>query len=122
VVHAGWRGLAAGVIDEAVAAVRAAGGSSVAAALGPCIHPECYEFSPADLDSVAALLGDGVRSLTADGRPALDLPAAVRGALHAAGADLVHSVDACTACEADRFYSHRARAERERQAVVAWLT
>ena len=79
--HAGWRGLMAGVIPRTVDRMRALGAGEITAALGPCIHAECYEFSPDDLDTVAARLGDGVRSLTRGGAPALDVPAAVRAAL-----------------------------------------
>ena len=118
-VHAGWRGLRAGVVDAAVGAMRDLGATEVVAALGPCVHAECYEFSDADLDAVAADLGDGVRGVTAEGRPALDVPAAVRAALDRAGARLVHDVDVCTACSTEH-YSHRARRELERQAVVVW--
>ena len=56
-VHAGWRGLLAGVVEATVAAMRARGAGDVVGALGPCIHPECYEFSDADLDAVAAAYG-----------------------------------------------------------------
>ena len=119
-VHAGWRGLLAGVVDRAVEAMRKLGAGEVMAALGPCIHAGCYEFSEAELDVVAADLGDGVRSVTAGGRPALDVPAAVRSALHRTGARLVHDVDVCTSCSAGH-WSHRARQELERQAVVVWL-
>jgi YfiH family protein len=118
-VHAGWRGLVAGVVDAAVAAMRDLGATDVVGALGPCIHAECYEFSAADLDTVAAELGEGVRSVSADNRPALDVPAAVRAAMERSGARLVHDVDVCTACSAEH-YSHRARSELERQAVVVW--
>ena len=76
-VHVGWRGLVAGVVEAAVDAMRALGASAVVAGLGPTIHPCCYAFGPADLDVVAAVAGAGVRAVTADGRPALDLPAAV---------------------------------------------
>jgi YfiH family protein len=119
-VHAGWRGLVAGVVGEAVATMRRLGATDVVAALGPCIHVECYEFSDADLATVAAELGDGVRGVTSGGRPALDVPAAVRVALERAGARLVHDVDVCTSCSTEH-WSHRARAERQRQAVVVWL-
>lgn len=119
-VHAGWRGLVTGVIARAVDQMRALGAGEVEAALGPCIHAECYEFSARDLDAVAAVLGDGVRAVTATGTPALDVPAAVRAALEGAGVRLVRDVDVCTACSAEH-YSHRARGELERQAVVVWV-
>ena len=45
-VHAGWRGLVDGVVERAVKAMRDNGATEVVAALGPCIGPECYEFSP----------------------------------------------------------------------------
>jgi copper oxidase (laccase) domain-containing protein len=91
----------------------------VVAALGPCIHAECYEFSDTDLAAVAAALGDEVRGVTSTGAPALDVPAAVRAALAGVDVQLVHDVDVCTACSTAH-YSHRARAELERQAVVVW--
>jgi copper oxidase (laccase) domain-containing protein len=120
-VHAGWRGLTAGVIEGAVATMRELGATRVVGALGPCIHPECYEFSPDDLDQVVAACGDGARGRTTDGRPALDIPAAVSAALLGAGATPVAGVDACTAC-GDGYFSHRARGDRGRQALVVWST
>jgi len=57
---------------------------------------------------------------TAAGGPALDLPAGVRGALLAAGVDEITFVGGCTACGPDAF-SHRARADEGRQAVLAWI-
>ena len=119
-VHAGWAGLAAGVVARAVEAMRRLGASTVDAALGPCIHAECYEFGPSELDRLAEVLGDGVRGRTAAGRPALDLTAAVAAALDGAGAALVADEGVCTACAADQCFSHRARAETERQAMLAW--
>ena len=125
VAHAGWKGLAEGVIAATVDAMRAHGATAIEAALGPCIHPSCYEFSPSDLDEVASRLGDHVRATTADGRPALDLPGAVRHELVRAGVALVDDVDRCTACDVDdtgapRWFSHRARSDEARQALVQW--
>lgn len=120
-VHAGWRGLVAGVIPAAVEALRRLDPDGpVTATLGPCIHAECYEFSPDDLDAVAAVLGAGVRARTAAGAPALDVPAAVRAALTGAGVTDVRDVDVCTSCSAGH-WSHRARQDPERQAAVVWL-
>lgn len=118
-VHAGWRGLMAGVVGSAAGAMRALGASRIEGALGPCIHAECYEFSPADLDAVAASLGPVVRARTATGRPALDLPEAVRASLRAADVELVADEDVCTACSPAHF-SYRARGERQRMALVVW--
>jgi YfiH family protein len=118
-VHAGWRGLVAGVVERAVDTLRASGARHVTAALGPCIHPECYEFSAADLDTVAARLGEPLRGRTASGGPALDIPAAVRAALDAVDVDLVHDAAVCTACSSAH-YSYRARGESARQAMVVY--
>jgi copper oxidase (laccase) domain-containing protein len=105
-VHAGWRGVAAGVVEAAVAEVRRRSPGPVRAVLGPCIHPGCYEFSPADLDPIAARLGPEVVGTTAAGQPALDLPRALHLSLAGAGVTDVTDVDVCTACSADHF-SHR---------------
>ncbi len=105
-VHAGWRGIAAGVLEAAVAEVRRRSEGPVRAVLGPCIHPECYEFSPADLEPIARRLGAEVAGVTAAGRPALDVPGAVRSALAGVGVADLTDVGVCTACSADHF-SHR---------------
>ncbi len=118
-VHAGWRGLLDGVVEAAVDRMRDLGASDVVGALGPCIHAGCYEFSVTDLDAVAAAYGDAVRGTTSEGRPALDLPGGIGAALARAGARSVPGVDACTAC-GGRWFSHRARADRGRQALVVW--
>jgi len=105
-VHAGWRGVAAGVLEVAVAEVRQRSSGPVRAVLGPCIHPECYEFSPADLEPIVERLGPDVVGRTSAGQPALDVPRAIRLALAGAGVTDLTDVDVCTACSADHF-SHR---------------
>jgi hypothetical protein len=97
--------------------MRGLGATDIEAALGPCIHPCCYEFSAADLER----FDPAVRGATRDGAPALDVPAAVRLVVGRAGARLVHDEDRCTACD-DGWFSHRARGEAERQAMVVWLS
>ena len=119
VAHAGWRGVTAGVIEATVAEMEALGATAIEAAVGPCIHAECYEFGAGELDEIAARLGDTVRATTTEGTPALDLPAAVRVALQRAGVDAVTDVGVCTACSQDHF-SWRARRELQRQATVVW--
>jgi polyphenol oxidase len=117
--HAGWRGLAAGVLEHTVAAMRDLGATDIVAVLGPCIRPGCYEFGAADLDAVVERLGPVVRGVTSTGRPALDVPAAVRAALAGAGVGDVRDTGVCTACSGDH-HSHRARGDAGRQAMVVW--
>jgi copper oxidase (laccase) domain-containing protein len=118
--HAGWRGLLEGVLPATVSAMRRAGAVTIEAALGPCIHPECYEFSAGDLALLALALGDEVRGRTSGGQPALDVPAAVRAALAGVDVELTYDAGVCTACSAEHF-SHRARKDAERQAGVIWI-
>ena len=115
-VHAGWRGLAAGVLDEGVAALRDVGaGGPVVAAIGPGAGGCCYE------------VGDEVRDAFADVPEAMlgrnvDLKAVALARLRAAGVDEVHDTGLCTMCDA-RFFSHRRdHGTTGRQGGVAWLT
>jgi hypothetical protein len=104
VVHAGWRGLAAGVLEAGVAATGA-----VAAAIGPGIGPCCYE------------VGDDVRAVFGTSERTLDLKTVARERLRAAGVAEVHDCGLCTACDAERFFSHRRdRGVTGRQAGLAW--
>jgi polyphenol oxidase len=122
VAHAGWRGLADGVIDVAVDAIESTGTRVDAAVLGPCIHACCYEFGADDLERVAAGVGAPVSAVTGstawDTR-ALDLPAAVGAGLARRGVAL-DIVGTCTGCDR-RYRSHRRRADVERHALVAWF-
>lgn len=120
-VHAGWRGLMGGVVEAAAGAMRDLGATTLYGAVGPTIHPECYPFSEADLSRVAAGYGDEVRATASNGQPALDLPGTVAAAFQRAGIRAVPGLDACTACD-DRYFSHRERADPERQGLVVWST
>ncbi|HEX5267620.1 MAG TPA: polyphenol oxidase family protein [Acidimicrobiales bacterium] len=118
-VHAGWRGVVAGVVQAAADAMRRAGARAVTGALGPCIHAECYEFGASELGAVESAVGRPVGGRTSWGTSALDLPAAVAAAADSAGIDVVFSSPVCTACSPD-LYSYRAREDAERQALVVW--
>jgi YfiH family protein len=118
--HAGWRGLAAGVLHETVSAMRGLGATRIDAVVGPCIHAECYEFGTADLDALASSFGATVVATTSWGTPALDLPAAARAALVADGVSVIDVGSPCTACD-ERYWSHRARRDRERHGMAVWL-
>jgi polyphenol oxidase len=104
VVHAGWRGLAAGMLEGGVEATGA-----VAAAIGPGIGPCCYE------------VGDDVRAVFGTSERTLDLKAIARTRLEAAGVRDIHDCGLCTSCDAERFFSHRRdRGVTGRQAGLAW--
>jgi YfiH family protein len=117
--HAGWRGLAAGVLHQTVHTMRALGATHIDAFLGPCIHVECNEFGRRDLDRLIEQFGSVVEGISARSRPALDLPAAVGAALALDGVQLAPMSQPCTACD-ERFWSHRARADRARQGMAVW--
>ncbi len=119
VVHAGWRGLVAGVIDRAAGELAAVAGAPVATLVGPCIGPAAYEFGPGDLDEAVAALGPEVRATTAWGTPALDVPRAVALVCRRLGWPEPVGVPPCTSD--DRWFSHRVRADTGRQVTVAWL-
>ncbi|HWC47631.1 MAG TPA: polyphenol oxidase family protein [Solirubrobacterales bacterium] len=111
VVHAGWRGLAGGIVEAAAEAV----GATVAT-IGPGIGPCCYEVGDEVLDAFSDL-GDGV----ADGR-LLDLPEVARRKMAQAGVERVESAGLCTSCEGELFFSHRRDHGRTgRQAGIAWI-
>jgi YfiH family protein len=116
-VHAGWRGLLAGVVEAGVETLRRRGAGRVRAVIGPCISPAHYEFGAGELDGVAGRLGASVRGRTADGADALDLRAGVHAALARVGVDDRTDVDVCTYASADHF-SHRRDGVTGRQALV----
>ena len=98
VLHAGWRGLAEGVVEAGVRALSDDSSQDLAAIVGPAIGPCCYEVGP----EVSSLFDD---DLTVDRR--LDLWTAAERALRRAGVDRVERIDLCTRDHPDLFFSHR---------------
>ena len=96
VLHAGWRGLAEGIVASGVAALGAESG--LAAVVGPAIGPCCYEVGPEVSSLYDADLTRGRK---------LDLWTASERALRAAGVERVRRVDLCTRCHPELFFSHR---------------
>lgn len=118
VIHAGWRGLMAGIVETAGTNLIEAAGRPVAAMLGPCIAPEDYEFGRIELDQMVDRFGAEVEKATMTGSPALDVPAAVGVACERAGWDAPRR----PASTSDpRWFSHRTRGDVGRQTAVAWL-
>jgi YfiH family protein len=115
-VHAGWRGLAAGVVAagvEALASAAGVGPEQLLAAIGPHIGPCCYEVDDAVLDALAArheqALERALRPARA-GHAMLDLGALVGEALERAGVPqpaVGRAAASCTCCDSRRFHSYR---------------
>jgi YfiH family protein len=111
-LHCGWRGLAAGIVEKALARFD----EPPAAAIGPGIGQCCYEVGPEVLAAFSDL--DGV----AKGRM-LDLRGVARRKLEAAGVTRIEEVDLCTSCRSDLFFSHRRdNGVTGRQGGIAWLS
>jgi len=116
-VHAGWRGLAAGVLAEGVAAVRELGAQGeVRAVIGPGAGPCCYETGP---EVHAAFEPYGPAARNGDNA---DLKHVARRQLECAAVSDVHDVSLCTMCAAEGlFFSHRRDGGvTGRQAGVVW--
>ena len=120
-VHAGWRGLRSGVIAAAARSMRALGAGALQAYTGPSIGPECYEFGGEELDSMVAAFDDSIIAVTSSGAVGLDVRAAVAIELRRNGIEHVGGSDACTACRGELFWSHRARMDTGRQALLCWI-
>jgi YfiH family protein len=122
IAHAGWRGLAAGVV-EAVVARMGVPPAGLVAWLGPAIGPRAYEvgqdvhdaFVAADPDAAQAFAPRGA------GRYLADLYALARRRLAAAGVAAVHGGGFCTHAERDRFYSYRRDRTTGRFASLVWM-
>jgi len=119
--HAGWRGLAAGVIEATVRAL-AVPPASLIAWLGPAISPEHFEVGP---EVRAAFLAVDPEAATAfvenaRGRYQADLYRLARLRLERAGVSAVFGVQACTFADANRYFSHRREGPTGRQATLIW--
>jgi YfiH family protein len=115
-VHCGWRGLAGGIVEEGVLAMREVGAEGpVAAVVGAGARGCCYEVGEEVLEHFEDVPGARV------GERNLDLPAVAAAKLAEAGVAQVHDVGLCTMCRNDLFFSHRADGGvTGRQAGVVW--
>jgi polyphenol oxidase len=114
-LHAGWRGLLEGVVGSGV---RALGGGDLVAAVGPGIGPCCYEVRSDVADPYRLRFGSAAFS-----GDKLDLWTVAERVLYEAGVHAVERVDLCTACNPDRFFSHRRDgAVTGRQGVMGYVT
>ncbi|WP_343729505.1 peptidoglycan editing factor PgeF [Duganella sp.] len=129
--HAGWRGLAAGVLENTVETMRAAGAGDLVAWMGPAIGQYQFEVGPEVRQAFlqGALDASGVRHVEAafsaiDGKPGkflADIYGLGRYLLHRAGVAEVHGGEFCTVSNSGRFYSYRRDGVTGRQATLIWI-
>jgi YfiH family protein len=122
--HAGWRGLAAGVIDNTVAAIRRCGipAEAILAYIGPGIGPAAFEVG----EEVRAAFVSRDRAAASAFRPhatgkwLADLPALARGALERSGVTAIYGGNLCTYSDPERFFSYRRDKVTGRMAALIW--
>lgn len=118
-VHAGRPGMAAGVVPETLARMRALGAETIHAIIGPSVCPRCYEV-PAELRDAVAAVEPVAASVSVSGTPALDVAGAVAEQLRREGAVIDHFSRTCTK-ESEDLYSYRRQQRTGRFAGVIWL-
>ncbi|WP_395408616.1 peptidoglycan editing factor PgeF [Pseudoduganella sp. UC29_106] len=124
--HAGWRGLAAGVLEDTVEAMRTAGAGQISAWLGPAIGPQKFEVGQEVKDAFVARSADAAIAFrrapgSAEGKHLADIYALARQSLARAGVARISGGDRCTVTEADVFYSYRRDRVTGRQATLIWI-
>ena len=121
--HAGWRGLAAGVLEATVAAMRTPA-SGLVAWLGPAAGPEAYEIGAEVFDAFVSRdpRAQAAFVATRPGHWRVDLYALARLRLTEAGVVAVRGGDRCTISDPRRFFSHRRDGRSGRIATLAWMT
>ena len=119
VAHAGWRGMAAGILGRSIAEFERPSG--VLGVIGPAIGPCHYEVGEDVALAVASGSGAGVVGDRREGRRYLDLPRTAAKAFRATGVRSIEVSDLCTACLPDRFFSHRRDGLTGRQALVSMV-
>ncbi len=123
VAHAGWRGLASGVLPAVVAAMGGDPGDLLAW-IGPAIDSAAYEVG-ADVRAVFVAADSGADACftpNGRGRWQADLYGLARRSLEAAGVSAIYGGNFCTYSETERFYSHRREAPCGRMATLIWLS
>lgn len=120
--HAGWRGLAAGVIEATVEALGCPG-ESLLAWLGPAIGPGHFEVGAEVREELlrADPAAEGALERNARGRYMADLYALARSRLTRLGVRRIYGGGECTYAAADKYFSHRRDGLTGRQATLIWL-
>ena len=124
--HAGWRGLAAGVIQATVASMQARAGGApgdIIAFLGPCIGPRAFKVGGEVLQAMQRNLPQAGQAFVpiGEGKYLADLPQLARQALAQVQVLEVYGGRWCTYSDPGRFYSFRRDRTTGRHAAVIWL-
>ncbi len=120
-VHAGWRGIAAGVIPATLNKMKGDHGVSTAW-IGPAIGPCCYEVGEDVAAQVVTASSPGVAIPGPNGKPHLDLQAAARLQLEAAGVGQVFVLAHCTRCDEEKLWSYRREGKGAgRNMAIIWV-
>jgi len=121
--HAGWRGLAAGVIERTVEAMQVAP-QAVMAYLGPAIGATAFEVGQDVVDTFAALGPQSQRAFRPipdrSGKYLADIEELARQRLLSAGVGQVYGGGLCTVSDPDRFFSYRRDGRTGRMAAIIW--
>jgi len=117
--HAGWRGLAAGVLENTVAALGVPP-AQLLAWIGPGIGAPHFEVGPEVRDALGAGAPEAFLA-NARGRWQCDLVVLARRRLTALGVTGIHGGGWCTYADPDNFYSHRRDGRSGRMAALIWL-
>lgn len=120
-VHAGWRGLLAGVIENSVRSL--GGGCDLLAWLGPAIGPDAFEVGPEVYHAFSQYRAEAERAFkpAAEGKWLADIYALARQRLAECGVKRIYGGDFCTFGDRDRFYSYRRDGQTGRFASLIWL-
>lgn len=123
--HAGWRGLASGVLEQSVKQLRESGAEEILAWLGPGIGPECFEIGQEVVDAFAHLGPAAKQAFVAiankPGKYLGNLPMLARLVLAREGVHHVAGGDRCTVSESAEFYSFRRDRITGRMATMIWI-
>lgn len=123
--HAGWRGLAAGVLGATVRAMRAAGAGELTAWLGPAIGPTAFEVGEDVRETFLAAVPGAERAFkpypARAGKYLADMNLLAKLVLAEDGVTRVWGGGHCTVLEADLFYSYRRDGVTGRQASLIWI-
>ena len=122
IVHAGWRGLLKGVLEETSNKLNAIKSGKQTAVIGPHIGPCCYEFGRGELDQFIQKFGKSAEASTKMSSNSLNLSAVVERICDEKGIEIIRKDSSCTSCLADtRYWSFRFNSTELRQCLFTWI-